>query len=454
MAAAQARWFERLNYTSPDFAGARWSRPAELGFLLSCCATGDPQDEDSPRAELDWSWIEAAARRHGVLPLVAKRLAEARAPCDHEATAAKLIKSATVNQLRNQYSTARLITLLEQFADASIPALTIKGPLLAKLAYNDIALRSFADLDILIRAVDIRAAARLLVRNGLIAENYDDEAVAANFFCAAEASFHTRDRTVRIDLHWRLSPPYYQFGPDSDELWARAREETLENSIVRTLAPEDNLLYLAVHASRHGWPALSHVCDIAHFVNRAKLDWEILLKRAQVTGSRLMLTVGLLLAGKLCALEIPGSVIERWEGERDAFCKADLLAGKIARRLFRRERPARLWLDSIRVIEGWSNRVRYLAVSSAQPTLIDWQWLQLPCRWYTAYYTIRPLRILAVMARRGMGQILKIFRGAGSRQYLLYHLRFDSQLLAKSRGEAPSLGGDESGETGLGKLAE
>jgi hypothetical protein len=394
---------------SPILRVAEFSPSAEVEFLLTCCATkASPLGDEPPRPGLDWTAFEALARRHGVLALVAKRL-EGRRALAIESIATKIATSGVANRLRNQYLTERLLALLKQFGDASIPVLIIKGPVLAKLAYGDIGLRSFSDLDLLIRPGDIRAAARLLELSGLASENYCDEAMDAGFFCAVEANFRTPDGTMRIDLHWRLSPSYYGFGPEGDELWERAKDERLADSPVRTLSGEDHLLYLAVHASRHGWPVLSQVCDIAHLVSRADLNWTAVLERALRTGSHRMLAVGLLLARELCALELPQAAIERVVSHRRAFQNAQLLSSRIARRMFLPESSLRCWLDSIRLIENSNDRVHYIISSSVRPTLADWQWLQLPPWLYPAYYIVRTLRVVSVLARACVQRGLNAF---------------------------------------------
>ena len=47
--------------------------------------------------------------------------------------------------------TADLFRILEQFARAGIQSLLVKGPLVSVLAYGDPAVRSYVDLDLLVR---------------------------------------------------------------------------------------------------------------------------------------------------------------------------------------------------------------------------------------------------------------------------------------------------------------
>ncbi|MGH7880829.1 MAG: nucleotidyltransferase domain-containing protein, partial [Candidatus Binataceae bacterium] len=253
-------------------------RSRELSFLLGCCAPNPARASlELPGVDFDWSWLEAAARWHGVIPLVARQLA--RLDGSSNPIRQRIMTHATANALRNQYLASRLIDLMREFSQSAIAALAIKGPMLAQIAYGDAGLRMFADLDVLVHQADVPRAARLLGELGFSPDNYDEAAFRSDFFHTVEVNFRARDGDVNLDLHWDLSPGYYPFGPPGDALWDRATVATFCATPVLTLAPEDHLLYLVVHASRHGWPVLSQICDIAHLASRVKLDWATLRDR-------------------------------------------------------------------------------------------------------------------------------------------------------------------------------
>jgi len=65
--------------------------------------------------------------------------------------------------------TAELFRILERFASEGIATLVIKGPVLAVQAYGDPAIRSYGDLDLLVRQADIRRATELMSAAGYAA---------------------------------------------------------------------------------------------------------------------------------------------------------------------------------------------------------------------------------------------------------------------------------------------
>jgi hypothetical protein len=140
-------------------------------------------------------------------------------PHPHEDGAvANLLTSARANALRNDFLSAELARLFAEFGKAGIAALAVKGPVLGAIAYGDPALRVFNYLDILVHERDTPRAAALLQLLQYTAETYSDEAMLSGFFNAVEASFRRDDMAASVDLHWRLAPRSYPFGPGGEEV--------------------------------------------------------------------------------------------------------------------------------------------------------------------------------------------------------------------------------------------
>jgi len=375
-------------------------RSTNCRFLLRSCAPGTqtPGPEENLEPD-DWSRLASAALRHGVTPLVASRLTPAAADAGAGAAARqRIVTTGYANRLRNQYLTAELVRLLGELQRASIDVLAIKGPVLGAIAYGDQGLRTFADLDLLMRPASLAAAARLFTRLGFTADLYDEAAVASGFFDAVETNFQRSGGIVNVDLHWELAPAYYRFGPGGEAVWERAIAVPVEGATVRTLGHEDHLLYLAVHSSRHGWPALSHVSDIAHFVHRVVLDWPTILARASATRSRVMLDVGLLLAHDLLGTALPAAVLAAAQSDARAVALATAVAADLAGDTAPSE--LRLLRRSLDAIAERRDRVRYIAAHGFAPTLVDWRFRPLPPPFYPAYYLLRPFRIGRNLVRR------------------------------------------------------
>jgi hypothetical protein len=135
-----------------------------------------------------------------------------------------------------------------------------------------------------------------------------------------------------VDLHWRLLPVYNRFQPEFEMLWAGRQTVSLLNETVNTLAPEQLLVYLVLHGSKHLWLRLGPVCDVAALVerHRSDLDWLQLLASARQGGYERRLNLALWLCCDLLAVPLPDEI--------EAGLKADRhlagLAGQVSGWLF------------------------------------------------------------------------------------------------------------------------
>jgi hypothetical protein len=375
----------------------------ETDFVLRCCSVGrDPEWLDDNKRlvglDPDWRRVEQAARRHEVSPLVARHLMSLSSPSSVDPAFRNLRISFQANALRNLHLSRELTNVLAAFHDVGIPVMPFKGPVLSELVYGDPALRMFSDLDILIPEHSVPRSAEVLESLGYRPETFNLDAFRSGFFHASEVAFVRRDHGISVDVHWRLSPGYYDFGPDGQDVWERSIAATFNGIEIQTLAHEDLLLYLCVHASRHGWPTLRHVCDVAQTVHRATdLDWECVTRRAVETKSLRMLRIGLTLAHALLGAAIPSSMIRAAESDK----KDAKVTTWIAQRLLAAESSwSHEFIAPLRAIRRSSDKARYCIIHTVKPTLLDWQFWPLNRELYPIYYVLRPMRIIVEMFRR------------------------------------------------------
>lgn len=377
---------------------ARFAPEAEL---LVACARVELKDAHARRIRalvagpLDWDVLLASAVRHGMIPLLHQHLSALGLRPPRTAAAARLREYAQRVSAMNAYLTGELRQLLADFNARGVAAIPYKGPALALDAYGSVALRYFCDLDIIVRREDFAAARSVLRARGF--EPYQrlgaaQQAVMLRTQCNLPFT-RDADRTI-VELHWEVAAPLYSRALDAESLWARSRPAAFEGQSARLLAPEDLLLSLCVHGSKHLWERLSWVCDIAQLARRAQaLDWEALLARARATGSTRLLLLGLNLASDLLDAELPPPV--------RAEIEADEAVGRLTRRvlstIFRDGGAAgglRGYLTfQLDARELWRDKLRYFRYSLS-PTDEDVAHVRLPGPLAFAYYLLRPLRLL------------------------------------------------------------
>jgi hypothetical protein len=368
--------------------------------IVLCCATTAATPPRTLRAsELaarvrSWEGVIEIARAHAVLPLVHRYLSlECPSAVPAEAMAKIRIQSQLI-ALYNRHLTAELVRLTGLLKAAGIAAVAFKGPVLAAMAYGSIDLRQFVDLDILVRQTDLPRVAEILSAEGYLSPHTRREGLATGYFQENEDAFFAAGGIGAIDVHWKITPRSFRFAPDEESFWRRAHAVELEFGEVTAIAPEDLLLFICVHAAKHGWVQLGSICDVAETVRaRPAIDLMAMLDEATTLGSRRIFLTGIYLAHELAGAPIPEGVVAIAGNDRTVRA----LARRIAGRLFSAgsQRAAHLdpWAVPIRSIEGARARIHYIVRRMLAPTMGDYELIRLPKSLFPLYWVIRPFRM-------------------------------------------------------------
>jgi len=244
------------------------------------------RDRPGPSSFEESNWIELlrVADEENVLPILASRLRgsatdlapQQRAELDDIERKARF--SAFV-------STETLKTVLKEFHAAELPAIALKGPSLAERFYGDTALRTYADLDLLVRRADLGRAERLLERLRFAAIGHPDD-------------YHQSwvRNGVRLELHHGVDHPL-AFEFDLGRAWSRAHPAQFAGVPVHLFAAPDELFYLCLHAVRHRFDRLCLLVDLARAFRHLSPDYISLA--APGSSSNNILTLGWLMAVRL-----------------------------------------------------------------------------------------------------------------------------------------------------------
>ncbi len=222
----------------------------------------------------DWQAAPSVAREQGLAPLLYHKLgmltlAEGISPAARqrlEELRTSLAGDYYASSAQNQLLYAEFGRALKALAAANIPALALKGAILAATLYDDIALRPMNDLDLLVRRADLEAAAQVIVALGY--QPVYPEHLGLAGWVDAELNHHLHLRggatqSLALELHWSLvagtadarSPRLEWFWQEAVPLTLPAhllygagagdRDQALVSA--RGLSPTANLIYLAAH---------------------------------------------------------------------------------------------------------------------------------------------------------------------------------------------------------------
>jgi hypothetical protein len=347
------------------------------------------------RETIDWAYLIQTSHRHGLLPILYKVLKTNYSEKVPEEILDQLKDHFRNNALRNLFLTGELFNILDFFETNQIPAISFKGPVLATLAYGDLTLREFDDLDILVRKKDVLKAKTLLISKGYQpALNLTNIQEVTYLRSDCEFYFNRKIDRVQIEIHWEIAPKCFSFPIDTKILWNRLKPVPIAGHEILTFLPEDLLLILCVHGSKHRWEQLKWILDIAALLNMYKnIDWDRVIKQARQLRCERIYLLGLFLVRDLFGAYLPPGVLRKLE--REPVIK--WLTAKVREHLFSNvEGSLELFethLFYIRMREKMGDKIRYFLHRYFTPNIEDWKFLRLPDSLFLLYFLIRPIRL-------------------------------------------------------------
>jgi hypothetical protein len=345
----------------------------EWSALLECASPArDSQRLAGLLRSVDWTRLLALAEEHGVdghLTAGLRGLEDSLVPPEIRQTLLDRKRAQNFFTLRLN---AELFRILERFTSEGIGALAIKGPVLAMQAYGDPAIRSYGDLDLLVRQRDIRRATELM-----IAAAYTP-AVSLSAIDAGKIPgqylFSKPDSNLLVELHNDFTLRYFPRRLPLDEFFGRQVLVRVDAHDVSALSVEDELVLICIHGAKHFWERLMWIADVAALVSRqTSIDWDRVADSARAAGAERMLHAGLRLTSDLLKLQLPGKVQTPVQADAPAARLAEQCrkwlpaAGNTPPGLF--ERAA----FRLRMRGGLLAAPAYLLRLSLSPTEEDWK---------------------------------------------------------------------------------
>jgi len=308
-----------------------------------------------------------------------------------------------------------VFALLETLEARRVTVVPFKGPLLGEMLFGDVGQRSPGDIDLLIRREDARTVCGVLKAQGYRdADQGQGAAPLSNpqrrlyeqFQCEYQYAREVDDMVV--EPHWNLCQRALAIDVDYMGMLDRAQPATLSGRSVLTLAPEDLLVALCVHGSKHQWQRLAWIRDVAGVLAAfPDIDLHRVLRQARTRGYARLLLLSLAVARDYAGAALPGDMVRIIESDRTLVGLMD----DIGRRLFdlaaMEPRNDRIERFRLQMREKWSNRLQYIGLTIIAPRRHHLELVSLPASLSWGYY---PLKLGIDYAALPVWELLKSCR--------------------------------------------
>ncbi len=387
----------------------------EIKLLIACCQTVQSEDDiDFIRAFIKTQNtslhnVITLAYKHGILPLVYKVFLALTVETPIKNTKKGSKEQPFLDEIlpqlkmyytkiaqRNMLMSAELICIIKLLKENNIKALAFKGPTLAQMAYGDITLRQFGDLDILIRKEDQAKMIDILNQKHYIPEIVLKEGTKEIFFSAVNViGLQHPSNGVFTEVHWELLSKNYAINWEEKIIWKHPTFIHINQVAIPVLPTEQLILYLCAHGSKHLFERLEWICDIDKTIKEnPNIDWEYLLKEADNLGIRRMLFLGLTLSQQFFRLILP----EMIQKEIAKDTEIPKLISKIIKINFSKSKQREKSYNTFRLLwsmrENLSDQLHFAWRGLFSPKFDDFVFVQLAKNLAFLYPLIRPYRLV------------------------------------------------------------
>lgn len=237
-----------------------------------------------------------------------------------------------------------LVNKLKEIADRldydGIPIVALKNGGIAAGLLSDKAKCPMGDIDTLVTKSDFFKAHNILIEMGYVFKfrSEFEEEILDKAFINGGTEYYLKDGSgneIWFELSWRpIAGRWIRSDkePDAAELIKRSR--LIPDSKIRILAPEDNLLQVALHTAKHSYvrePGFRLHLDVERIVKYSKVDWERFYLKVLEMGTKTAVYYSLHIPKTLFNTPIPNHVLDRLRPNRikDHFISAIIRRAKL-----------------------------------------------------------------------------------------------------------------------------
>jgi len=261
---------------------------------------------------IDWEMLLDEAKRRELTLLLYDRLQQSEALSKLPQTVAERLRNVYLAaSARNAVMLHHAGQILHTLRSAGIDVIVLKGLYLVESVYRSIGLRTFVDLDILVRKGDIPQALASMQAIGYKLSTY----------------YHSKDSNTDIkhippmtkvngpylEVHWGILEENEPFIINLDDIWQRAVATRSADVDVLAMCTEDLILHLCLHLTyQHKLRAgIKFLFDIAEVIilRANQIDWQKLISTAKEWKAERVVWLTLHLLDQITGVKAPEDVM-------------------------------------------------------------------------------------------------------------------------------------------------
>lgn len=227
--------------------------------------------------QLDAADVLLASRYHRLAPLVYLALK------DNRPDIASLLREDRDKALTHHLRVTLVLAALRELL-GDIDWLAFKGPYLSELAHPVPGLRSYGDVDVLVRASRLRQAYERVAEAGW--RSIDTVETLEHPVLPGEITIGNA-LMIPVDMHWSMvhsAPLRRRFPVPAGQVLERRVEAQIGGVRAGVPASPDALVHVCLHAALAGATKLLHLLD-ADQVARSIVDWDEVVRRSREWGA-------------------------------------------------------------------------------------------------------------------------------------------------------------------------
>lgn len=276
----------------------------DIKLIIECCKTEKNYTliENIVPQIKDWDKFINLSYSHGVFPLVYHTLKEFQ----DQTSIQVLAKLKSINldiAKQNMLMTSELLKVMKLLEENGIKAIAFKGPVLSQMAYGDITLRQYVDLDILIDEIDLERTSELLQKNNY-KELYDLQDYQKENLknLVHDRSFINKTNGINIELHWTLSSSEFFIDLEGLNYLENVEKSNLNTQEINVLSLEILFIYLCIHGNKHMWERIEWLVDLVLLIKKENIDLEKVLNLSKKIDAERVVLSSILICEKIFSI--------------------------------------------------------------------------------------------------------------------------------------------------------